>query len=78
MTSLQRADRALERLDRRASVADVLVPATLVWRFRLASLGANLTLWTVLTLGMGWVVAAAARRAASPAGPGRQSVRLPA
>lgn len=41
----------------------VLVPATLVWRFRVASLGANLTLWAVLTLGLGWVVAEAARRA---------------
>ncbi|MGH9224395.1 MAG: CbtA family protein [Acidimicrobiales bacterium] len=34
----------------------VTVPATLVWRFRLASLGGNLVLWTVLTLGFGlWV-----------------------
>lgn len=56
----------------------VLVPATLVWRFRLASLGASLILWTVLTLGMGWVVATAARRAAPPAGPGRRSARMPA
>lgn len=40
----------------------VEVPATLVWRFRVASLGASLTLWTVLTLGLGWVVAEAARR----------------
>ncbi len=40
----------------------VLVPATLVWRFRVASLGANLTLWAVLTLGVGWLVAEAARR----------------
>ena len=29
----------------------VTVPATLVWRFRLASLGGNLLLWTGLTLG---------------------------
>lgn len=41
----------------------VLVPATLAWRFRVASLGANLTLWAVLTLGVAWVVAEAARRA---------------
>lgn len=41
----------------------VVVPATLVWRFRVASLGANLTLWAVLTLGVGWLVAEAARRA---------------
>lgn len=40
----------------------VAVPATLVWRFRLASLGANLTLWSVLTLVVGWVVAEAAGR----------------
>ena len=43
---------------------DVLVPATLVWRFRLASLGANLTLWTVLTLALGWVATEAERRRA--------------
>lgn len=42
----------------------VSVPATLVWRFRLASLGANLALWTVLTLGLSWVVAEAGRRRA--------------
>ena len=40
---------------------DVTVPATLVWRFRVASLGANLTLWTVLTLAVCWLVAEAAR-----------------
>lgn len=44
----------------------VEVPATLVWRFRVASLGANLTLWTVLTLGLSWVVAEADRRCAEP------------
>lgn len=38
------------------------VPADLLWRFRLASLGANLTMWLVLTLGVGWVVTEAARR----------------
>jgi predicted cobalt transporter CbtA len=31
----------------------VAVPATLLWRFRLASLGGNLALWAVLTLGFG-------------------------
>jgi predicted cobalt transporter CbtA len=41
---------------------DVLVPATLVWRFRVASLGANLTLWATLTLGLAWLVAEAQRR----------------
>ena len=40
------------------------VPATLVWRFRVASLGANLTLWAVLTLTLCWVVAEAGRRRA--------------
>jgi predicted cobalt transporter CbtA len=40
----------------------VLVPATLVWRFRVASLGANLSLWSVLTLGVSWLVAEASRR----------------
>ena len=31
----------------------VSVPATLVWRFRLASLGGNLILWTGVALGLG-------------------------
>lgn len=44
----------------------VLVPATLVWRFRVASLGASLTLWTVLTLGVGWLAAEATRRTDAP------------
>ena len=35
---------------------EIAVPAELVWRFRVASLGANLTLWAVLTLGVGWLV----------------------
>lgn len=49
---------------------DVPVPAQLVWRFRLASLGANLTLWTVLTLAVAWLVAEAPRRNdADPATP---------
>lgn len=34
----------------------VTVPATLVWRFRVASLATNLTLWAALTLGLGYVV----------------------
>jgi predicted cobalt transporter CbtA len=41
---------------------EVSVPATLVWRFRVASLGANLTLWVTLTLGLAWLVAEAQRR----------------
>ena len=44
---------------------EVPVPATLVWRFRVASLGANLTLWAVLTLAVCWVVAES-RRDRSP------------
>jgi predicted cobalt transporter CbtA len=47
---------------------EVSVPATLVWRFRVASLGANLTLWATLTLGLAWLVAEAQRRR-SPAEP---------
>jgi predicted cobalt transporter CbtA len=34
----------------------VEVPATLVWDFRLASLGANLLLWAGLTIGLAYVV----------------------
>jgi predicted cobalt transporter CbtA len=45
-----------------AAPDDIPVSATLAWRFRLASLGANLTLWTVLTLGFAWVVTEATRR----------------
>ena len=48
---------------------DVLVPATLVWRFRVASLGANLTLWAVLTLALGWVATTSVSRR-SAAAPG--------
>ncbi len=51
----------------------VLVPATLVWRFRVASLGANLVLWSVLTLVVAWVVAEASRRTQTDA-PGHQPV----
>jgi predicted cobalt transporter CbtA len=56
---------------------DVTVPATLVWRFRLASLGANLTLWVLLTLTVGWLVAEASRLRAGPSGtesPWRETV----
>ncbi len=41
-------------------------PATLIWRFRLASLGGNALLWTVLTIGVGLLAAEAARRQRSP------------
>jgi predicted cobalt transporter CbtA len=37
------------------------VPATLVWRFRLASLGGNLLLWTGLALGFGVLAGEPAR-----------------
>lgn len=44
------------------------VPATLVWRFRLAAVGGNLVLWTVLTLGFGVAAAWPTRgRSAVPA-----------
>lgn len=43
----------------------VEVPATLVWQFRVASLGGNLLLWTVLTLGFG-VIASQHRSVRSP------------
>jgi predicted cobalt transporter CbtA len=48
----------------------VEVPATLVWDFRIASLGANLLLWTGLTIGLAYVVGtrlASAGRTAVPA-----------
>ncbi len=47
------------------------VPATLIWRFRLASLGGNALLWGILTLGVGLLAAEATRRRevlAEPAG----------
>jgi predicted cobalt transporter CbtA len=46
----------------------VVVPATLVWRFRVASLGANLTMWAVLTLGVAWLAAEASARRDGPVG----------
>lgn len=48
---------------------DIPVPAQLVWRFRLASLGANLTLWAVLTLALAWLAAEAAHRRDPAPGP---------
>lgn len=44
----------------------VEVPATLLWRFRLASLGGNVALWTVLTLAFA-VLARDRQAAAAPA-----------
>lgn len=46
----------------------VTVPATLVWRFRLASLGGNLLLWTVLAVGFGVLASEAGRRTRVAAG----------
>lgn len=49
----------------------VQVPATLVWRFRLASLVGNLALWTVLTLGFGLVATRRPVTVPAPAPAGR-------
>lgn len=40
----------------------VEAPATLIWRFRLASLAANAVLWGLLSVGVGLVVSESARR----------------
>ena len=42
------------------------VPATLIWRFRLASLGGNAVLWAVLSVGVGMLAAEASRCRAEP------------
>jgi predicted cobalt transporter CbtA len=55
---------------------DVSVPATLVWRFRVASLGANLTLWATLTLSLAWLVAEAQRRRSPAQQPAPASLTL--
>jgi predicted cobalt transporter CbtA len=41
----------------------VTAPATLIWRFRLASAGGALTLWAVIGVVFGWLSVSAARRA---------------
>jgi predicted cobalt transporter CbtA len=46
---------------------EIAVPATLLWRFRLASLGGNLLLWGILALGFGAAATAAERRDGAPA-----------
>lgn len=46
---------------------EIAVPATLLWRFRLASLGGNLLLWGVLALGFGAAATSAERRFGLPA-----------
>ena len=43
------------------------VPANLVWRFRIASLGGNLLLWTVLTVAFGAAAVRRERELTSPA-----------
>jgi predicted cobalt transporter CbtA len=55
---------------------EVSVPATLLWRFRVASLGANLTLWATLTLGLAWLVAEAQRRRSPAQQPAPASLTL--
>jgi len=45
----------------------VTVPATLIWRFRLSSLGGNAVLWAVLSVGFGLLAAEASREAQRPA-----------
>jgi len=45
----------------------VTVPATLIWRFRLSSLGGNAVLWAILSVGFGLVAAEGSRRTASAA-----------
>jgi predicted cobalt transporter CbtA len=47
----------------------VEAPATLIWRFRLASLGGNLLLWSVLTVAFGVLAAEAVRRRERSAAP---------
>ncbi len=43
----------------------VTVPATLIWRFRLSSLGGNAVLWAVLSVGFGLLAAEGSRRRAA-------------
>ncbi len=47
------------------------VPATLIWRFRLASLGGNAMLWGVLSIGFGLLAAEADRRRFTTQAPAR-------
>lgn len=56
-----------------ASPDPIEIPASLLWRFRVASLGGNLTLWVVLTLGVAWVASEAIRLRA-----GQRSASVPA
>ena len=43
----------------------VTVPATLIWRFRLSSLGGNAVLWAILSVGFGVLAAEGSRRRAA-------------
>ena len=43
------------------------VPANLLWRFRIASLGGNLLLWSVLTVTFGTAAVRRERALAAPA-----------
>jgi predicted cobalt transporter CbtA len=47
-----------------ASPDPVEVPANLVWQFRISTLGGNLLVWALLTVGLGMLWAEATRRAA--------------
>jgi hypothetical protein len=53
-----------------ASPDEVAVPATLLWRFRLASLAGAAACWTVLGVAFGWLQLAAQRREAASPVPG--------
>jgi predicted cobalt transporter CbtA len=52
-------------------------PATLIWRFRLASLGGNALLWAVLALGVGLLLAEATRRRQPAVEPGAADAGTP-
>ena len=54
-------------LTTRYGAASVTLPATLIWRFRLASLGGNAVLWGLLSVGFGLVVAEGRRSQRAPA-----------
>jgi predicted cobalt transporter CbtA len=46
-----------------------VVPASLVWEFRVASLGGNVLMWSLLTVGFGVLCAESARRRSEAAAP---------
>lgn len=48
-----------------ANPDEVTAPATLIWQFRLASLGGAMALWAVLSVVFGWMSLAAQRRRAA-------------